>query len=417
MPDQSHTHLIEPRFRGLFLTLFCVFALFGTSMTIIGATLPKILADFQWSYLAAGTVMGSSMVTYFVSTYLAGHLIRRWGAKITLSGGLILATLGLAFFAARGDALFNTLLGGLIGLGQGAIELCVNWLTLRIDRAKSGRPMNLMHGAFAVGAIVGPLAVGMLMQTGLAWTTVYRGIAVLFGGFALLALTLHLPEESSPENGDDATSNSPVAAAKPLAAHPAYWLAFAALFFYVGVELGVSNWVAEYFVRVFEQSTAASALLVSLFWAGLLAGRFGVPLLYRGHQDALLLPLAVLATVAIAVLTLFGYLHTAWGLSLDIATQFGRLLIVLAGLGCSIYYPAIISLLGEFFPHDQSRAIGFAASGGGIGAFLFPFAMSAMADQWGIRAGFGAYAAFALVMSIAAMGMASMIRRHRRHAH
>ena len=169
-------------------------------------------------------------------------------------------------------------------------------------------------------------------------------------------------------------------------------------------------------MRVFEQSTAASALLVSLFWAGLLAGRFGVPLLYRGHQDALLLPLAVLATVAIAALTLFGYLHTAWGLSLDIATQFGRLLVVLAGLGCSIYYPAIISLLGEFFPHDQSRAIGFAASGGGIGAFLFPFAMSAMADKWGIRAGFGAYAVFALVMSIAAMGMASMIRRHRRHA-
>ena len=415
MPDQTHTSLIEPRFRGLFLTLFCVFALFGTSMTIIGATLPKILADFQWSYLAAGIVMGSSMATYFISTYLAGHLIRRWGARITLSGGLILATLGLAFFASRGDALFNTLLGGLIGLGQGAIELCVNWVTLRIDRAQSGRPMNLMHGAFAVGAILGPLAVGMLMQTGLAWTTVYRGIAILFGGFAVLSLALQLPEESAPEAGKGSSDGTSCSATKPLASHPAYWLAFGALFVYVGVELGVSNWVAEYFVRVFELSSAASALLVSLFWAGLLAGRFGVPLLYRGHQDALLVPLAVLATVAIGGLTLVGYLPATFGLSLGVATQFGRVLVVLAGLGCSIYYPAIISLLGEFFPHEQSRAIGFAASGGGIGAFLFPFAMSAMADQWGIRAGFGAYAAFALVMSIAALGMASMIRRHRHH--
>ena len=45
-------NLIEPRFRALFLSLFALFTLFGTSMTIIGATLPKILANFHWNYLA-----------------------------------------------------------------------------------------------------------------------------------------------------------------------------------------------------------------------------------------------------------------------------------------------------------------------------------------------------------------------------
>jgi len=34
--------------------------------------------------------------------------------------------------------------------------------------------MNILHGAFAVGAIVGPLAVGLLMQGGADWTAVYR---------------------------------------------------------------------------------------------------------------------------------------------------------------------------------------------------------------------------------------------------
>jgi len=32
---------------------------------------------------------------------------------------------------------------------------------------------------------------------------------------------------------------------------PMYWLGFFALFVYVGVELGISNWIAEYFVSVF----------------------------------------------------------------------------------------------------------------------------------------------------------------------
>src|SRR5574344_1111925 len=108
--------IIEPRHRSLFLVLFTVFTLFGTSFTIIGATLPKILADFQWSYLIAGTVLGASAVTYFVSAFAAGHLIKRWGPKRTIVSGIALDVIGLGFFAANADPLTNVLLGALIGL-------------------------------------------------------------------------------------------------------------------------------------------------------------------------------------------------------------------------------------------------------------------------------------------------------------
>ena len=140
--------------------------------------------------------------------------------------------------------------------------------------------MNLMHGAFAVGAILGPLTVGLLMQNGFDWITVYRGMALIFAVLAAVIVVLPMP----------LTAHAPAAheeAPEKLSANPAYWLSFFALFFYVGVELGVSNWVAEYFVAVFNYSAAASALLVSLFWAGLLAGRFGVPLLYKGSRQGL----------------------------------------------------------------------------------------------------------------------------------
>ena len=45
----THASLVEPRDRPAFLALFAVFMVFGTSMTIIGAALPRILADFNWS--------------------------------------------------------------------------------------------------------------------------------------------------------------------------------------------------------------------------------------------------------------------------------------------------------------------------------------------------------------------------------
>ena len=394
--------LIEPRFRALFLSLFALFTLYGTSFTIIGATLPKILADFHWDYLAAGIVLGAGAVTYFLSTFAAGHLIKHWGPKPTILLGLVLDVVGLSFFATTPDPLGNALLSALIGLGQGAVEVGVNWATLRIDTHHTGRPMNLMHGAFAVGAILGPLAVGLLMQSGLAWTVVYRGMAVIFALLAVLtAFTRLPPAEASSAEDDEARER--------LSANPAYWLSFVALFLYVGVELGVSNWVAEYYVAVFVYPADASAMLVSLFWLGLLAGRFGVPLLYKGSRhDQALVALSALATAAIVLLTLLGHATPS-----PFVINIGKALVFLAGLGCSIYYPTVITLLGKCFPHAQSQVIGFAATGGGIGAFVFPFLMSAIAQNWGIRAGFATYGVFAVAMTAVGIWLAVIARQQK----
>lgn len=391
--------LIEPRHRLLFLALFGIFTVFGTSMTIIGATLPKILASFGWSYLVAGMVLGANAIAYFTFTFVGGHAIRRLGPRLTITLGLSIAALGLMFFAATPDPLINILLSALIGVGQGFVEITVNWATLRLDTARTGRPMNLMHGAFAVGAILGPLALGLLLQFGFDWITVYRGMSAIFAALALVVAVLVMPAvEADPH---------PEAAPQRLSAHAAYWLSFLALFFYVGVELGVSNWLAVYFVSVFAYPPGESALLVSLFWVGLLAGRFGVPLLYHGgRQDRLLLGFSLLATLAIGGLSLLGFVPAG-----TMTHSIGLVLVFLSGLGCSIFYPAVITLLGNCFPRAQSQAIGFAATGGGVGAFLFPFLMSALAEGWGIRAGFATYAVFGVAMTLAALGLSVAARK------
>ncbi len=391
--------LIEPRHRLLFLALFGVFTVFGTSMTIIGAALPKILASFGWSYLVAGLVLGANAVAYFSFTFVGGFAIKRLGPKRTMVGGLAISAMGLLFFGSTADPLTNILLSGLIGVGQGFVEITVNWSTLRIDTAKSGRPMNLMHGAFAVGAILGPLALGVLVKAGFDWISVYHGMT---GIFAALAVAIALIPMNLTAQDDGLGANP-----QRLSAHPAYWLSFLALFFYVGVELGVSNWVAEYFVKVFATPAAESALLVSLFWAGLLAGRFGVPLMYHGtRQDLVLLGSSALATLSIVGLSLLGFAPQG-----DFTHVIGLSLVFLSGLGCSVYYPAVITFLGNCFPQAQSQAIGFAATGGGVGAFLFPFAMSALAQGWGIRVGFATYAVFGIAMTGAALGLSLAARK------
>jgi fucose permease len=297
--------------------------------------------------------------------------------------------------------LTNILLSALIGVGQGFVEITVNWTTLRLDTAKSGRPMNLMHGAFAVGAIAGPLALAGLLGAGFDWVTIYHLMGGVFAGLVVLFALLSMDLPPDPHVAD------PDQPPQRLATHPAYYLSFLALFFYVGVELGVSNWLAEYFVSVFDYPASQSALLVSLFWVGLLAGRFGVPLLYHGpRQDLVLIGFSALATVAVAGLSLLGFTTNG-----PMTQTIGMGLVLMAGLGSSIYYPAVITLLGNCFPQAQSQAIGFAATGGGIGAFVFPFLMSALAEGAGIRVGFATYAVFAVAMTAAAVGLAWSAKR------
>jgi len=83
-----------------------------------------------------------------------------------------------------------------------------------------------------------------------------------------------------------------------------------------------------------------------------------------------------------------------------VASVIAGILVILAGFGCSIIYPTIMSIIGDYFLHAQSEAVGFAAMGGGIGGFLFPYMMSAVSTGWGIRIGFAIYALFSLLMVV-----------------
>jgi MFS family permease len=113
-----------------------------------------------------------------------------------------------------------------------------------------------------------------------------------------------------------------------------------------------------------------------------------------------------LATASIVLLMALGYLSAS-----AIAADVGQGLLFLAGLGCSIYYPTVMTLVGECFPRAQSQAVGFAATGGGIGSFVFPFLMSSIAQNWGIRAGFATYAVFAAGMTLVVVWLAIVANR------
>jgi fucose permease len=360
----------EPSDRRLFGALLVNFLLFGISVTIVGATVPEIIRQFGWTYLAMGAVISAAPVGYFVSTFASGILIQRLGVKGVLLGGLVLQALGLSFFGTRPGVLANLSLTFLMGLGQGSTEVVTDFCVTRMDYPGRSRLISLMHAAFPAGAVAGPLFLGYVISTGQAWQTFYRTLAIV--GF-LIALGLAM-FRFPPGEGD---GKKPGSGILDLFRNQYLILLSIVMFIFIGSELGISAWISEYFVRVFDSPSSIGAWMVSLFWLGALSGRLSLSIFYRGSGQAKIL--VVLGGSVVIILSLF----------LLMAQPFwAGILILLLGLGFSVIFPFIVVMAGHGFRENQGVAIGTVATGGGVGGFAFPMIMASIIGQYGIQMGF-----------------------------
>ena len=394
---------VPAQFRSLYGGLLAISFLFGANFTALGAVLPQMIRSFDWSYTAAATVLAAGSFGYFGATFASGFIVRRIGLRVTAVIGLGLIAGALALFGATPALLVNVLLHGLVGVGSGCVEVVINYGAVRMERDGRSQLMNLLHAAFSVGGMLGPLAAARLLDAGSPWQTVFRIIAA---GTALAAVWLvllpfhRLDEQPAPARPNtrraaDSSAGSTARghASEPPLDHLLVALCVALLFIYVGAEVGVSGWVAEYSVSVLGSSPAQGAILVTLFWGGILAGRLLLAFCYTGTRSALaILTLAAVAAAGLIVaIAATGPLAAAAGF-------------VVAGLGFSCIYPLVMSIVGGYVPaRRQSVVVGFASSGGGIGSLAFPFLVAAVAQQIGIRRGFLLYVLLTLLLMLLAV--------------
>ena len=372
---------------------FVNFVFFGAVVILVGAAVPEILRTYSWRYVEMGAILAGGSIGYFVSTFVCGILLRRWGPKRVIVYGLVLQAAGLAAFGQMPSLAINAIALLLIGLGQGGSEVVTNFSVVRIEHSGRSNLMNFIHAAFTTGAIVGPLGIGQLIERGYPWQVAFLALAFLSLLMAL-AFTLLSFETVSADHAKQ--ENSPLSY---LMSQPLMLLLTTLILLYVGVEIGTSNWIAEYFVQSLGVSAASGAYTVSLFWMGLLAGRLSVAIFYRRDDQAVLLVTACILSALSLSLGLWGESFT-WKAACFFST----------GMGFSIVYPVVVVLAGRFFPTQQEMAIAIISTGGGVGSFAFPFAMSSLADSWGIERAFWFYAFIALAMSGVAVSTLFVIR-------
>jgi fucose permease len=380
-----------PRSRRLFALLSAGFVVYGGVFTIYGATVPRVISDFGWSYLVTGLVLAAGSVGFFISTFVTGFVVEGSKSKAVYIVGLVACAVSVCLFARWPSPVINLVLSFFVGIGQGIVEVVTNYETVRLEESGQSRKMNLLHAGFSAGAIAGPIGVGALMGTGGAWQSAFPAMAALFAVLALLSLAVRFP---APEHGTHQGTKGGMA----LLRDPLLILLCVVIILYVGSELGATNWVGEYFVRELGAPAPIAAFAVSALWLGLLAGRSVLSVTWRGgKQEKLLLGLSL---ACIAGLLGFLAMHRIVP---------AMVLVFALGLAYSGIYPLGVALAGRVF--RSSAAVGMIGTSAGLGSFSFPFLLAGVAQGAGLRAGFLMLAVLPLGIAVIALILVRMLPR------
>jgi FHS family L-fucose permease-like MFS transporter len=273
-------------YRGPFSIMTVLFFLWGFMTVFNDILIPRFKEAFTLDYYHAMFVQlaffGAYFIgslTYFIISATAGDPIARIGYKNGVVVGLLIAATGSALFWPAATTLsYSLFLAGLfiVGLGFAMLQIAANpYVTILGPERTASSRLNLAQAFNSVGTTIGPLIGGYLIFEYFAKTGVsgadsvkvpYLAFCIVFVTLAAVFFCIHLPHvgEGKIEQGMGALK------------HPHVQLGVLAIFMYVGGEVSIGSTIISFLGQpsVAELTTVEASKYVSLFWGGMLIGRF-----------------------------------------------------------------------------------------------------------------------------------------------
>jgi FHS family L-fucose permease-like MFS transporter len=286
MPNDRGKSINGQTYRGPFAVMTVLFFMWGFMTVFNDILIPRFKDAFTLDYFHAMLVQFAFFGAYFIGSLLyfaisvlIGDPIARLGYKNGVVIGLLISAVGSAIFWPAAVALsYPLFLAALfvVGLGFAMLQIAANpYVTILGSERTASSRLNLAQAFNSLGTTLGPLVGGYLIFRYFARTGAhgadsvkvpYLAFCIVFTTLAAIFFFVHLPHigEGKIEPG--------FAALK----FPHVDLGIIAIFMYVGGEVAVGssiiNFLGQPNIAGFTQLEASG--YVSLFWGGMLIGRF-----------------------------------------------------------------------------------------------------------------------------------------------
>jgi MFS family permease len=365
------------------------FVALGIFWGALGAALPAVQRHAGADDGQLGVALLLVGLGALISMRAAGVLIDRLGPRVTpITVGLFGITAILPALADSPGRLYVFLLA--VGAASGAMDVAINADAVR-EEVRTGRPLlNLAHAGFSLGVVAASLATGLLRSGGAGLGTVFgaTGIVVLASAIAMRPSEPweRPPSEARPRFFERVPS----------------WLlvigALGAIAFWI--EGAWQDWSAVHLERAFDATPGASALGPALFAGAMAVGRLTAHALARPGSERVVLVVGAALAGAGSVLA-----------AVAPSAPLALLGIAVAGAGCSVCAPTLVSLAGNAAePRERATVVGSLTTVMYLGFLVGPAAVGGLADATSLRASLGTVGALGFLLA----GLFALVRFPRR---
>lgn len=369
------------------VTLLSLFFAWGIVAVLVRMTVPHFRATFDLGYRDALLVQSAFFITYLLFARVSGSIVARIGLRSSVVMGIALMAVGalwlaistwLQTFAALLPAIF-VMASGITFLQVAANPLAAVEGGLRTTQAN----LTFAQGFNSLGTVAAPLVAAAAFLG--ASEEPLEPVRWLFTGICMALILLAISAQALLKRADAPTVLASQPKAQPLPRFERQRLiaGVAALFLYVGAEVSISTTLVNLLEAdgLIAAGRTLSALLTSIFWVGMMIGRFtSVPLLDR-FDRRYVLGGSGLCCAGLCLVAAF-----AGGAPAAIA-------ILSCGLFAGLQFPTIFAIASaDLEAPARARAAGWLCTGI-VGGGIVPLVYGEVADRVSIE--------FALVVPVA----------------
>ena len=329
-------------------TFYCywLMSIYGVSIVMIGTLVPELLPYFDVSLSEIGFLMTIQCFGGILALFLGSRFAEKVKKSLIVPIAFGALGLGLLIVGYSPSFLFLQFAFFITGFFIRIADIFLNAFVGQMHQEKSGIYLNRLHMFFSIGAFTGPFYSGLLIKLDFHWQQIYSIIGILFVVSALLGCWCILPMGRMHQT--QAPKNRASLKFLEIIQDPKIWILGATLLFYSFHQLSVTVWLPYYMEDTLGASKEMANLAISLFWFGIILGRFFVSIIVKNQDPARLLSLGAFVGAVFLVVGIYSrdiFLTTSAYFLVGLLTG---AVIPLAFTICYKIFPEVIALATTF---------------------------------------------------------------------
>ena len=376
------------------VVMFALFFMIAFVMNLAGSM--GVIVTNQFGASKALSQLGTlaNFIAYACMGIPAGIILKRKGYKFTSLLAVVVGFIGVGiqFLSGYMESFLVYVLGAFVaGFSMCMLNIVVNPMlnTLGGGGNRGNQLIQWGGSCNSIGGTLAPILVGWLVGGSIENATVAKAAPVMIIAMAIFALAFiiikltNIPEphmETAEEKAARKAGNLAKDTHSPLSFRH-FVLGALAIFFYVGIEVGIPNTANVYYSGLDWVGPALAGTMIGGYWLSMLIGRLiGASV---GSKISSKVMLCVMSSVAILFVLLAIFIPESVQIKVGgnaIPLSLGFL--ILCGLCTSIMWGAIFNLAVEGLGKYTAAASGIFMTlvcGGGI----IPFFQNLLADHVG----------------------------------